>query len=952
MGGTSNAGLLERSGVLGKIARLAGDVARAGSGRVLVVEGAPGIGKTALLRAARDRIALAGMAVLMASGAELETALAFGVVRQLFAPVVAAERNGTGLLMGAPGLARAVIDPAGTSSRHDIDPGAVMHGLLLLCASLAAHTGLFLVVDDVQWADASSLAWIAYLSRRVRELPVLLVVAARPFGHAAGGAEVLDALSADAERVTLVPLSAQASATLLRRAVGPSVPDDICRACHDASGGNPFYLHELIAEGGESLTSGDRAPVEVMAPAGVVRTVIARLARLGPEAERLARAVAVLGDRSEVRHAAKLAQLEPEAAEHVIDQLAGASILLDRRPPHFAHPIVRAAVYDDLLEGARATLHRRAAQILHDDGADPTQVAVQLLSTQPHGDQWVVARLRDAARVARERGDARAAATYLARALREPADPAERSAVLLELGTVEHLLLAPAAAGHLREALRLAEDPGLRRHATFELTRALNQPGDLTDALALIEQTIPSFDDTPALAALLEVNRVGLASLHLAAPPDTAPARQLLTDLDRDDLPARLLRGVLGCDAVYRGRPASEAGALFDAAFVGDPARAVGDVNMTTYVAFTAALCERFEGAERVLTAALTRAQNRGAMHAAGQLWSFRADLYLRVGKVLDAETDARLSVDALDGLQLVAITPLRVDALVERNRPAEALELLRRAGGAGKLPAWLPSLVVLTRRIALWVAVGALDEALADLGAAERLAVRTGFADSAALPWRAEGALACLAAGETRPRAGPRRRAPGAGPRVRRARRPGFRAARRRNRPRRRVRTRAAQRRGRRAGPHTDAPGAREGAELVGCRSAPSRPTQPGSRVAHSRARPRRRLRRDRGGRADSGRVVDRGRPSPAQPHQRPRRFDRQPTPGRDPRRRGLVEPRDRPGPVPHPEDDRAPPDQRVRNAGDPVAQAVGGRATGSGAGVKPDRFSRPARRSRRPSS
>jgi len=281
----------------------------------------------------------------------------------------------------------------------------------------------------------------------------------------------------------------------------------------------------------------------------------------------------------------------------------------------------------------------------------------------------VVARLRDAARVARERGDGRAAATYLTRALNEPPGAADRSDVLLELGTVERLLLAPEAVAHLREALRLTEDRERRVQVTFELTRALNQPGDLADALDLIGEAIPAFEHSPKLAALLEVNRVGLASLHLASAPDTEPARRLLPRLDTNDLPARLLRGVLACDALYRGRPASEAGALFDAAFAGDAARAVGDVNMTAYVAFTAALCERFDAAEQMLTTALGRAQSRGAAFAAGHLWSFRADLYLRLGEVADAEADARLSLDALDGLELVAITPLPVDALLERNR-------------------------------------------------------------------------------------------------------------------------------------------------------------------------------------------------------------------------------------------------------------------------------------------
>lgn len=747
---STSPGLLERSDAIGMAASAAGEVTRTGRGRVLLVEGPAGIGKTGLLREVRERIAVAGMRVLSASGAEPERSLAFGVVRQLFAPLSAAGGSRAQPWRGVPALARPAIDPTMRPSASDVDLGAVMFGLLCLCMSLAAPAGLLLVVDDAQWVDASSLAWIGYLARRASELPVLIVLAARPPEHEAAGREVLLNLAAQAETMTLLPLSEQASATLLRRSVGQSVPDDVCRACHVATGGNPFYLHELITARGEALLSAEGAPIEAMAPARVVRSVVARVAALGPEAERLARAVAVLGSRIELRHAAALAELDPARAEALADRLAAASILRDERPPEFAHPIVHAAVLEHLPEGARALLHHRAARILHASGSDPAAVGVKLLRTQPHADEWTVARLRDAARDARARGDARAAATYLERALREPPAGADQGAVLLELGTVERQLLDRAAVQHLRLALQLAEDPADRVRVAFELTRALSQPGDVQEALDVIADVLPALRQAPELAALLEANRIGLASLHLAArPPDTTPALRVLERLDADDRSARLLRGVLASDAMYRGRSTLDVWPLLDAALAVDAGSIVRDINVSTYVAFTAMICERHEESGRVLAAALRHAQRRGSASAAAHVLSFRSQLYLRLGKVVDAEADARAALDALDGLELVPITPLTVDALLERDQPEEALELLRRSGGGGALPPWLPSLVVLTRRIALWVAVSQIDMALADLSETRRLATTTGFADSVAIPWRAEGALACLAAGQ-----------------------------------------------------------------------------------------------------------------------------------------------------------------------------------------------------------
>jgi DNA-binding CsgD family transcriptional regulator len=742
--------LLERHDALGRVAYAMDEVARTGRGRVLVVEGPPGIGKTRLLHEARERAAAARMRTLSASGAEPESSLAFGVVRQLFATVVGDRAGRARAWRGAGALARPAIDPTMTPSTGDVDLGPVMYGLLCLCETLANPAGLLLVVDDAHWADASSLQWIAYLARRVSELPLLIVLAARPPEHGAVGREVLLKLTAQAETMTLLPLSEEGSATLLRWSVGPSVPDDVCRACHEATGGNPFYLHELIAARGEALLSAGGAPIEAMAPARVVRSVIARLAALGSEAERLARAVAVLGARVELRHAATLAELDPAHAETLVDRLAAASILRDERPPQFAHPIVHAAVLEQLPEGARALLHHRAARILHASGADPAAVGVKLLGTQPHADAWTVARLREAARDARGRGDAHAAATYLDRALREPPAGADRGAVLLELGTVKRQLLDPVAVAHLRAALQLSETPAARVQVAFELTRALSQPGDVEESLDVIADVLPALRHAPELAALLEANRVALASLHLAArPPDTTPAVRVLERLDADDRSARLLRGVLASDAMYRGRSTLDVWPLLDAALAGDAESIGRDVNISTFVAFTAMVCERHEGAERVLAAALRRARVSGSASAAALVLSFRSHLHLRLGKVADAEADARDALDVLERVEIVAITPLTVDALLERDRPEEALDLLRRAGGAGELPPWLPSLVVLGRRIALWVALSQFDMALADLGEAQRLATSTGFADSVAIPWRAEGALACLAVGQ-----------------------------------------------------------------------------------------------------------------------------------------------------------------------------------------------------------
>ena len=142
--------------------------------------------------------------------------------------------------MKAPrGLARRA-----SFSRHDdaadalLDPSfAILHGLYWLCANLARRSALLLCVDDVHWADHASLRFLHYLARRVQELPIAVVAAARP-AESREGSPLVAALTADpsAEVVVLAPLSERAVAELVRLGVGAEVEsvfagaDDPCRS--------------------------------------------------------------------------------------------------------------------------------------------------------------------------------------------------------------------------------------------------------------------------------------------------------------------------------------------------------------------------------------------------------------------------------------------------------------------------------------------------------------------------------------------------------------------------------------------------------------------------------------------------------------------------------------------------------------------------------------------------
>ncbi|MCA1656731.1 MAG: AAA family ATPase, partial [Actinobacteria bacterium] len=301
-GGTAAALLLEREGELAELgAVLAG--LRHRRGRVVVIEGAAGIGKSRLLAETRDRARAGGLEVLAGRGGELERGYGFGIVRQLLEASVAraSPEDRRDLLSGAAGLAEAVFSaPASGSATGADTTQPVLHGPYWLVANLAERSPLLLTIDDVQWVDAPSLRFLVYLARRLEAMPVALVLALRT-GEASAEPELLRALRLEADPPVLEPraLGPQATRALAADRLGRAVPDDLGRACHDATRGNPFLLMELLHELRSGPEETDAAAVGRMAPGRIAAAILLRIGLLGPSAVVLVRAVCVLGESAE-----------------------------------------------------------------------------------------------------------------------------------------------------------------------------------------------------------------------------------------------------------------------------------------------------------------------------------------------------------------------------------------------------------------------------------------------------------------------------------------------------------------------------------------------------------------------------------------------------------------------------------------------------------------------------
>ena len=287
-------------------------------------------------------------------------------------------------------------------------------------------------------------------------------------------------------------------AELVRGRLGAEAEQPFCAACHEATGGNPLLVRELLKTLQAENVRPDRAHADAIrevGPRAVSRTVLLRLARLPPDAVPVARAVAVLGDGAGLPAVATVAQTDEHRVAVAARALAGAEILRAEPPLGFVHPLVRDAVYHDLAAAERELLHERAAKALMDLGAAPELVAAQLLAAPSRAEPWVVTLLREAALAARRRGATESAVLYLRRALEEPPPAEQREQLLLELGLVEGFVNPPAAVAHISQVHDQLVDPQVRAQAAAMLGRMLLFTGPPQAAATVVQGALA---DLPA----------------------------------------------------------------------------------------------------------------------------------------------------------------------------------------------------------------------------------------------------------------------------------------------------------------------------------------------------------------------------------------------------------------------------------------------------------------------
>jgi tetratricopeptide (TPR) repeat protein len=493
--------LVGRDSEMALLAGLKNEVAR-GRGGAVLIEGEPGIGKSALVRAAVAEAPGPGCQVFWGVGDELGQEMP---LLPFLDGLRVREPSANPRRRAIVGLLRGEV----SADRGTDVPAVLAEHLLALVAEECAARPAVLVVDDLQWADHASVALWGRLAKSARHVPLLLVGMMRPVPQR----EDLLALRRTvdkAARLQLTGLDGAAVADLVA-ALAYGKPGDNLLRLADGAAGNPLYVTELVAAlaRGSRLTLTEAGGAELAgspAPASLSAVIADRLGFVAGEVADVLRAAALLGTDFAVPDLAIVLGRSVADLVPAVDDACAAGVLAETGSGlGFRHPLIRAALYDQMQAPVRAALHREAGYALWSADAPADKIARQMLRATggpggPSGPvgEWMMDWLGGAADSLVGQAPA-VAAELLARAVAgSPAGSARQGWLASRLADALYRTGDRAAAEQAaNRALEHATEPDLVVDLHWTLAQCRMLAGEGAESLASLDRALA----TPGISA-------------------------------------------------------------------------------------------------------------------------------------------------------------------------------------------------------------------------------------------------------------------------------------------------------------------------------------------------------------------------------------------------------------------------------------------------------------------
>ncbi|HEX4745770.1 MAG TPA: AAA family ATPase [Gaiellaceae bacterium] len=692
------------------------DGAARGEGGAVLLVGEAGMGKTALLDDATERVA-GDFTVLRASGAESQTDLPFVGLAEMLEPV--ARQFDRIPAPQARMLRNALaIGPAGEA----VDNLAVGVATLGLLAALGARKPVLVAVDDLQWVDEPSRASILFLARRLARLRIALVCASRPGGHVA---------APELPLLELGGLKQKESRSLLEASARVALVPAVRKRLLEVAAGNPLALVELptglsTAQLSGLVPLGEPIPVN----GGIERAFGARVARL-PERTRRALLLAAAGGADAPAALASglraeglgPADLEPAAADGLVS--ASDAVVT------FRHPLVRSVVYFGQAEEDRRSAHATLAVV----DTDPDRRAWHLAGAARGPDEAAAAELDAAAGRALARGAPASAARALEAAAGLAAAPGARGERLARAARAAHRAGDVVSAGRFAATAReLVSDPVTVADLLLVESDLRMRDGDLEGAhRALTEHAVRlvGVDRRRAATLLLLASKLRIYRLEAQVTVDEVERALALLPPGEHDLVHTV---ALSMSRTVAGRPGAREAAHAAAAAA---ARTPHGHAHTLGIAWPLVWLEDYDLAREVTDRAIAIQREAGFLLYLPQSLLPRAELDFRTGQWDAAIAEATEALEIFEETQqpaeAAAAAGVLARMLAARGSAEECAALAQRALASDVEFGLRNSAAHALAALGL-LAIGArrLDEAVPPLETAERIVKLGGVGE----PW------------------------------------------------------------------------------------------------------------------------------------------------------------------------------------------------------------------------